>query len=140
MIKIKPLFLVPLLPFLLTACATETCVRPVKFQLFSNEEMGVEIPVEIKRVETDLTLRKINADADATLAMSRIAMKLDDIVYKNCKLAGEMTQADKRKLMADNAKYDAMLDGLLIALRSPADEFKDRLQDWVARSKEVVEH
>lgn len=137
--KVNYLFLLLLLPFLLTACAG-TCVRPMEFGLYGRVgEDDMMLPVEIKGVKTNITMRKANAAPAELHETSRLAQRLDEIEYRNCETLKDLTEKDKKRFKEDNAKYDSLLDDLIIALRSPADDYQKKLQSWIERSKEAVE-
>lgn len=127
-----------MLPLFLTACA-ETCQRPVEFQNFRNEEDGVQIPVEINGVNTTVTMRKVDSAPEAIYESSQLSQRLDDMIYKNCEKLQQMSAADKKKFLMDNAKYDDLLDDLLIVYHSPAEVFPEKLANWVERAKSVME-
>ncbi|MBI5588600.1 MAG: hypothetical protein HY889_09590 [Deltaproteobacteria bacterium] len=140
--RIHSLFFLLLLPLFLTACA-EVCVRPMVFEVYGRGgEDDMMLPVEIKGVKTEMTQQKINAAFFDLHETSRIAQRIDDIVYRNCERLNDMSEKDKRIFKKDSAKFDDLVNDLTIVLRSQADDYadyKEKLQNWNNRSKEAIE-
>lgn len=135
----KYFFLILSLPFFLNACG-EVCVRPMQFVVFGRGgEDDMVLPRTINGVDTELTMKKAYAAPAEIHQASRIAQRLDEIVYLNCVKMKDMTEEEKTKFKKDNAGYDKLVTDLTIVLRSPPEDYKNRLQDWLEEARTVME-